>query len=67
MWPNLILQGHEELSVLTMAIRNYSLETNFQYGPMMAMSILMSIPIIVVFCAMQKYFINGVAVGGIKG
>ena len=67
MWPNLILQGHEELSVLAMAIRNYSLETNFQYGPMMAMSILMSIPIIVVFCFMQKYFINGVAVGGVKG
>ena len=68
MWPNLILQGHEEkLSVLAMAIRNYSLETNFQYGPMMAMSILMSIPIIVMFCFMQKYFINGVALGGVKG
>lgn len=67
MWPNLILQGHEELSVLAMAIRNYSLETNFQYGPMMAMSILMSLPIIVAFCFMQKYFISGVAVGGIKG
>lgn len=67
MWPNLILQGHEELSVLAMAIRNYSLETNFQYGPMMAMSILMSLPIIIAFCFMQKYFISGVAVGGIKG
>lgn len=67
MWPNLILQGHEELSVLTMALRNYSLETKFQYGPMMAMSVLMSIPIIVVFCAMQKYFISGVAIGGLKG
>ena len=30
MWPNLILQGHEEKSVLTMALRNYSLETKFQ-------------------------------------
>ena len=67
MWPNLILQGHEELSVLTMALRNFSLETKFQYGPMMAMSVLMSIPIIIVFCAMQKYFISGVAIGGLKG
>ncbi len=67
MWPNLILQGHEELSVLTMALRNYSLRTNFQYGPMMAMSVLMSIPIIVIFCFMQKYFISGVAIGGVKG
>ena len=67
MWPNLILQGHEEKSVLTMALRNYSLEVNYQYGPTMAMSVLMSIPIIVFFCIMQKYFINGVAVGGLKG
>ena len=67
MWPNLILQGHEEKSVLTMALRNYSLETKFQYGPMMAMSVLMSIPIIVFFCIMQKYFISGVAIGGLKG
>lgn len=67
MWPNLILQGKEELSVLTMALRNYSLETKFQYGPMMAMSVLMSIPIIIFFCIMQKYFISGVAIGGLKG
>ena len=50
-----------------MALRNYSLETKFQYGPMMAMSVLMSIPIIVFFCIMQKYFISGVAIGGLKG
>ena len=67
MWPNLILQGHEEMSVLTMALRNFSLETKFQYGPMMAMSVLMSIPVIAVFIAMQKYFISGVAIGGLKG
>lgn len=67
MWPNLILQGREEWSVLTMALRNYSIETNYQYGPMMAISVLMSIPIIVFFCFMQKYFISGVAIGGLKG
>ncbi len=34
---------------------------------MMAMSVLMSIPVIAVFIAMQKYFISGVAIGGLKG
>ncbi len=67
MWPNLVLQGHDDLKVLTMALRDYSIETKFQYGPMMAMSVLMSIPIIIAFCCMQKYFISGVQVGGVKG
>lgn len=67
MWPNLILQGHPEKSMLTMALRTFSLQINFRYGPMMAMSLLMSIPIIALFCYLQKYFISGVAIGGIKG
>lgn len=67
MWPNLILQGHPEKSVLTMALRAYSIKNSYQYGPMMAMGVLMSIPIIVFFCFMQKYFISGVALGGLKG
>jgi len=61
------LQGYPEKSVLTMALRNYSINNNYQYGPMMAMSIVMSVPIIIFFCFTQKYFISGVAIGGIKG
>ena len=66
-WPNLVLQGYPEKSVLTMALRSYSINTNYRYGPMMAMSIIMSLPIIIFFCFTQKYFISGITIGGIKG
>lgn len=66
-WPNLVLQGYPEKSVLTMALRNYSINSNYQYGPMMAMSIIMSLPIIIFFCFTQKYFISGITIGGLKG
>jgi len=32
-----------------------------------AMSILMSVPIVVLFFALQKYLVGGLTVGGVKG
>jgi multiple sugar transport system permease protein len=34
---------------------------------MMAMSLMMTIPVIILFFAFQRYFIEGVVMSGIKG
>ncbi len=65
MWPNIVLQSAEN-QLLTMAFKFFKTPTEVNYGPLMALTILMAIPMLVLFVAMQKYFVQGVAVGGIK-
>ena len=38
-----------------------------EYGLIMAGSIITLIPVLIVFLALQKYFVEGVAATGIKG
>lgn len=65
MWPNIVLQSPQN-QLLTMAFKFFKTTLSTDYGPLMAISILMSIPIVIIFILMQKYFIRGVALGGIK-
>ena len=46
-----------------MFIRQYSAE----YGLIMAASVIALIPVLIIFLALQKYFVQGVAATGIKG
>ena len=46
-----------------MFISQYSAE----YGLIMAASVIALIPVLIIFLALQKYFVQGVAATGIKG
>ena len=65
MWPNIVLQSPEN-QLLTMAFKFFKTPTEVDYGPLMALSILMAVPILILFVFMQKYFVQGVALGGVK-
>lgn len=65
LWPSIVLSS-EETQVLTMAFIPFKGSRSIEYGPLMAVSILMALPVIVLFLCAQKYFISGVAVGGSK-
>jgi multiple sugar transport system permease protein len=41
--------------------------TKVEWGPLMAASILVLLPTLILFFAMQKYFVEGITVTGIKG
>lgn len=41
--------------------------TKVEWGPLMAASILVLLPTLVIFFAMQKYFVEGISITGIKG
>jgi multiple sugar transport system permease protein len=41
--------------------------TKVEWGPLMAASILVLLPVLILFFAMQKYFVQGISVTGIKG
>lgn len=65
MWPNIVLQSPDN-QLFTMAFKFFKTPTEVNYGPLMALSLLMAIPVLVLFVFMQKYFVQGVALGGVK-
>ncbi len=52
---------------LAMALRSMQGQFATPWSEFSAMSILMSIPIILLFFAMQRYIVSGLTVGGVKG
>ena len=65
LWPNIILQG-ESRKVLTQGLQAFVYKNNTDFGPLMAASILISLPVFVLFAFCQKYFIQGIALSGTK-
>lgn len=52
---------------LAMALRSMQGQYSTPWSDFAAMSILMSIPILVIFYALQRYIVSGLTVGGVKG
>lgn len=66
LWPLVVAQS-EEMYTLPVALSLYSTGQNAtDYGLLLAGSVLVITPIILLFVALQKYFIQGVAATGIK-
>jgi multiple sugar transport system permease protein len=57
----------EKRYTLSLALAMFKNQYDTQYGPMMAASALMTLPIIVLFFFTQRTFIQGVKMTGIKG
>lgn len=52
---------------LTLGLRTFMQRQDVKVQEMMAMSLMMTIPVIILFFAFQRYFIEGVVMSGIKG
>ncbi len=68
-WPLMVLRGKE---VITLPVGIASMQSQatgsaVPYGEMMAASSLVSIPVIALFIALQRYFISGLTIGAVKG
>ena len=66
LWP-LVVATSEEKYTLPVALALYSVGQNAsQYGLMMAGAVVVVIPVLLVFVVLQRYFIQGIALTGIK-
>ena len=66
LWP-LIVMTRNEMYTLPVALANLMGEHAQDMELMMAGSLLTILPIMVLFLVMQKYYIEGIMIGGIKG
>lgn len=66
LYPLLFLRDERKYTV-QLALSIYRNSDTVTAGPIMAMSILSVIPILIVFFALQKYFVEGIASQGVKG
>ena len=63
----LIYLTKNELKTIQIGLRMFISQYSAEYGLIMAASVIALIPVLVVFLALQKYFVQGVASTGLKG
>ena len=68
-WPNLIATGHTELYLITNGLRvSFNAAVDYdEYGAQMAATVIVTVPLLLVFIFARKYIMRGVSRAGIKG
>lgn len=66
LWP-LVVSSSAESQTVQLALTGFSQAGNIQYGPLMAASILVTLPVLAVFLFNQRSFISGLSEGSVKG
>jgi ABC-type glycerol-3-phosphate transport system permease component len=62
-----VLISKESMKTLTVGLANYISSTHIDWGIIMALGTITTIPVIVLFALVQKYFVEGMTAGAVKG
>ncbi len=62
-----VLINKEAMKTLTVGISNYISSTHIDWGIIMALGTITTIPVVILFAAVQKYFVEGMTAGAVKG
>jgi multiple sugar transport system permease protein len=65
LWPLMVVQS-EDLRPVMVGV-SYFFQLNVEWGPMMAYSTLITLPVLALFLAFQRLFIGSIASSGVKG
>jgi multiple sugar transport system permease protein len=65
-WP-LVAAPNPEVRVIQVAIATFTTEVQTQWGPTFAASTVATLPIIVAFLLLQRYYVRSVVMSGVKG
>ena len=62
-----VLVNKESMKTLTVGISNYISSTHIDWGIIMALGTITTIPVVILFALVQKYFVEGMTAGAVKG
>ena len=62
-----VLISSDSMKTLTVGLANYISSTEIDWGTIMALGTATTIPIVILFTAIQKYFVEGLTAGSVKG
>lgn len=62
-----VLISSDTMKTLTVGLANYVSSTEIDWGVIMALGTATTIPIVILFSAIQKYFVEGLTAGAVKG
>lgn len=66
LWP-LVVSSSPQSQTVQLALTRFSQTGNIQYAPLMAATIIVTIPVLLVFLFNQRHFISGLSEGAVKG
>lgn len=62
-----VLVNKEAMKTLTVGISNYISSTHIDWGIIMALGTITTVPVVILFALVQKYFVEGMTAGAVKG
>jgi multiple sugar transport system permease protein len=65
-WPVILLRDRD-LWTLPLAIDQFQNQYTTQWAPIMAVVVMATLPIVVLYLFFQRYFVEGIAASGVKG
>jgi len=66
LWP-LVVINEEKKQVIQVAISSFQSLRNISWGKVLAATTISSVPILGVFLVLQKYYVQGITMSGVKG
>jgi multiple sugar transport system permease protein len=66
-WPLVLLAPTRDYITIPIALTFFRTEFQTNWPPLMAMVVLATIPILVLYIFFQRYFVEGIAASGVKG
>ncbi len=65
-WPFLVT-SQEAMQTIQVGLKNFKFANTTYFAPMMAGATLSALPMFILFFSLQKYFLEGVTIGAVKG
>lgn len=66
-WPLITITSNDAARTLPLGLINFQSQNNSDYGVLSAGLVILTLPIVLTYSCLSKYFIEGVSVGAVKG